>query len=392
MRWGGAGNPCAGALDRVYVFGVSQTGRFLRHLLYLGLTADEEGREVFDAVVPHVAGARRGEFNLRFGQPSLNALQAMGSRFPFTDDEQVDPLTGERGGLLRRLRQRGRVPRVFTLNTSAEYSRGDASLVHTAVEGRHDVAPPAEVRIYALAGTQHMPATLPPPTADPNTGSRGLQPFNVVDYAPLLRAALVNLDRWVSEGVEPPPSTHPRLAGGTAVPAESTQDVFAAIPGVRFPDRVVRPTRLDFGPEADRGIASELPPKVGAPYPTYVSAVDADGNETAGIRPVELRAPLATYTGWNPRHPEQGAPGDLMAMMGSTLGFPLTRGQREQTRDPRPAIEERYASRAAYQDAVRRAADELVRERWMLAEDVAAVVERAGQVWDWIHQPRVHGG
>src|SRR5262245_22793971 len=105
LRWGGAaaGNPVAGHLDRGYVFGVSQSGRFLRHLLYLGLTADDEEREVFDAVVVHVAGARRGEFNMRFGQPSLNASESVGSLFPFTDDEQTDPVSGARDGLLRRL-------------------------------------------------------------------------------------------------------------------------------------------------------------------------------------------------------------------------------------------------------------------------------------------------
>ena len=70
--------------------------------------------------------------------------------------------------------------------------------------------PPAHVRVYLFAGTQHTPGALPPPAADPNTGDRGRAPFNTVDYAPLLRAALVNLDRWVSDGVEPPPSAVPR--------------------------------------------------------------------------------------------------------------------------------------------------------------------------------------
>ena len=117
----------------------------------------------------------------------------------------------------------------------------------------------------------------------------------------------------------------PRLADGTAVLAEATAGVFTKIPGVRFPDRIDRPARLDFGPELARGIVTELPPKVGAPFVTFVSAVDADGNEIAGVRPVELLAPLATFTGWNLRHPAQGAPGDLMSMMGSTLPFPRAR-------------------------------------------------------------------
>jgi hypothetical protein len=257
LRWGtaGEGNPCAGAVEKSYVFGVSQSGRFLRHLLYLGLDEDEAGRFVWDALIPHVAGARRGEFNCRFGQPSLNALHAVGSLFPFTDGEQDDPLTGERDGLLRRLASRAAPPRIFTINTAAEYWRGDGSLLHTDVTGARDVAPRPYVRQYLFAGTQHTPGTIPPPPADPNTGGRGRHPFNVVDYSPLLRAALVNLDRWVSEGVEPPASAVPRLADGTAVPAEALRSAFAAIPGARFPPRARH--RLHPAPQ-DRGGLRDL--------------------------------------------------------------------------------------------------------------------------------------
>jgi Alpha/beta hydrolase domain len=387
LRWGSAaaGNPAAGRLDRAYAFGVSQSGRFLRHLLYLGLNEDEEGREVFDALIPHVAGGRRGEFNMRFGQPSLNATTSVGSLFPFTDAEQRDPVSGQRDGLLARLEARGRRPKIFTINTSAEYWRGDASLVHADVEGRVDVEPPAHVRIYLFAGTQHTPGALPPPAADPNTGDRGRAPFNTVDYAPLLRAALVNLDRWVTEGVEPPPSAVPRLADGSAVAAETTAPVFARIPGLGFPDRMSRPVRLDFGSDWARGIASALPPKVGAPYVTHVSAVDGDGNETAGVRPPELLAPLATFTGWNLRHPSQGAPGDLMSMMGSTFPFATNAAERERTGDPRPSLAERYGSRAAYLEQVRVVATDAVACRHLLAEDVPAIVARAGALWDLVH-------
>jgi hypothetical protein len=383
-----AGNPSAGRLTRAIAFGTSQSGRFLRHLLHLGLLDDEAGHPVFDAVVPHVAGARRGEFAVRFGQPSLNALHALGSLFPFTHAAETDPVTGERDGLLERLRGRAAAPKVVEINSSAEYWRGDASLVHTDVEGTRDVAAPAGVRVYLFAGTQHLPGALPPPPADPNTGGRGRHAFNVVDYAPLLRAALVNLDRWLTGGDEPPPSAVPRLADGTAVPAESTAAVFHAIPGARFPDRLARPARLDFGPEAARGVVATLPPKVGAPYPSFVAAVDEDGNERAGVVPPELRVPLATCTGWNPRHPEQGAPGDLMSMMGSTLPFPRTREERERTGDPRRSIAERYPSRAAYLAEVRAATAALVAERHVLAEDVEGVVARAGELWNFVHAAR----
>ena len=384
LRFGSAadGHPCPGTLTRAYAFGVSQSGRFLRHFLYLALNQDERGRRVFDAVVPHVAGARRGEFNMRFGQPSLNAKEAVGSLFPFTDVEQTDPVSGARGSLLARQAGRGGLPRIFTINSSAEYWRGDGSLVHTDVQAQADVDTVPETRLYHFAGTQHTPGALPPPDADPNTGGRGLQTFNLVDYAPLLRAALVNLDGWVREGIAPPPSAVPRLADGSAVPAETTEKTFTAIPGVRFPDRIQRPVRLDFGAEWSAGVCSELPPKMGAPYASLVSAVDADGNEVGGIRPVELRVPLGTFTGWNPRHPDQGAPGDIMSMIGSTLPFCRTADERARRGDPRPSVAERYASRDDYLARVRAACAELVGLRHMLAEDVEAVVTRAGRQYD----------
>jgi hypothetical protein len=372
LRWGSeaSGNPCAGTIERAYLFGLSQSGRFLRHMLFLGLDEDEQGRMTFDAIIPHVAGGRRGEFNLRLGQPSLNATEAVGSLPPFSDPE-----------VLGKVEKRGRVPKIFAINTSAEYWRGDASLVHTDIEGRRDIEPPAFVRNYLLASTQHTPGTIPPPPADPNTGSRGHHLFNIVDYSPLLRAALVNLDRWVSNGVEPPESVFPRLADKTAVEAESLGAYYRRLPGLRFPERVARPAPVDFGPEIERGIAA-YPPKVGKPYRTYVSAVDADGNELAGIRPVEILAPVATFTGWNPRHADQGAPGDLMSMMGTTLAFARTKAAREANGDPRLSIAERYPSRAAFLEKTREAAQKLVTARHLLVEDVEAIVERAGLRWN----------
>jgi hypothetical protein len=375
LRWGSAenGNPCAGALERAYLFGLSQSGRFLRHLLLLGLDEDEQGRMVFDAVMPHVGGARKGEFNLRFGQPSLNVNAAVGSLPPFND-----------AALYERLTKRGRVPRIFATNSTPEYWRGDASLIHTDIEGRHDAEPAPFARTWLFAGTQHTPSTIPPPEANSSTGDRGYHLFNVVDYSPLLRSALVSLDRWVSEGIEPPPSAFPRLANRTAVEAESLAPSYAKIPGARFPARIVRPSRMDFGADIERGIPM-YPPKTGEAYRTYVSTVDDDGNEVAGIRAVELEAPLATFTGWNTRHPDTGAAGDLMSMNGSTLPFPLTKADREKSGDPRLSIAERYASKAAYLEKVRESARRMIGERHMLAEDLEGVVERAAKRWDWIH-------
>lgn len=218
---GRQGNPCAGRLDYFYGFGASQSGRFLRHFLYLGLNLDEQGRRVFDGVLPHVAGARRGEFNHRYAQPSVLGNPSFGHQAPFTDDEQIDPVTQQHDGLLRRQRARHGVPHVITTNTSTEYWRAFCSLIHTDPLDKHDIEPPDGARIYHFAGTQHLAGALPLNTVDTRNGVVGTHAFNVVDYTPLLRAALVNLDRWVAAGEEPPPSVFPRLGDG-APPAPRT--------------------------------------------------------------------------------------------------------------------------------------------------------------------------
>lgn len=368
-----ANNPCRGGIQKTYLFGVSQTGRFLRTLLGLGLDRDEQQHQVFDGIIPHIAGGRRGEFNVRLGQPSLNAKGAVGELPPFNDHE-----------LFADIAARSNPPKIVLTNSAAEYWRGDASLVHTDRDGTRDVEPAEHVRVYLLAGTQHTPGALPPLEADANTGDRGQQRFNIVDYAPLMRAVLVNLDRWVTDGIAPPPNAFPRLSDGSAVLAETTGEFFRSLPGVDFADRITRPLRLDFGPDMAMGVAS-YPPKTGEPYRTYVSKLDADGNEVAGIKPPELLSPLATYCGWNVRHPDQGVPGDLMQMMGATLPFARTRLERESRVDPRPSIDERYASREVYLAHVRRQTLRLIEQRHVLDEDLDAIVARAGKAWDYIH-------
>ena len=75
--------------DRTYVFGFSQSGRFLRTFLHQGFNVDESGRRAFDLVWPHIAGAAQGSFNERFANPGYSSFPA--TRFPFTDREQRDP-------------------------------------------------------------------------------------------------------------------------------------------------------------------------------------------------------------------------------------------------------------------------------------------------------------
>lgn len=378
-----AGNPCAGQLERAYSFGSSQSGRFLRDLVYYGLNWDESGRPAFDGLMPHVAGAKHGEFNQRFAQPSSQASRSPNNLFPFSDLPQTDPETGKTDGILARAMNQGPLPRIMYTYTSSEYWGGGGAMVHIDLAGQRDLEIPAAVRIYHFGGAQHPLGTPYLRDTDPANGSRGQQPFNCLDYRPLLRAALLNLDRWVTDNQSPPPSAYPRLDNGTAVTPEATAATFRAIPGVNFPEPLRRFYRLDFGPEP--GVAAQGPAVLGKPYPLLVPAVDADGNEMAGLRLPMVAVPLATHTGWNLRHREIGGAGQILSsggatggtLAGSTIPFPATKEERLADGDPRLSIAERYPSPEAYQAQIRAAAMELVDQGYLLSEDLDGLLTQA---------------
>lgn len=372
-------NPCAGDIQHALAFGSSQSGRFLRHMLYLAMNQDEDDRTVFDGIIANIAGGRRGEFNQRFGQPSNLVEASTGSAFPFADIDQTDPETGQTDGLLTRLKARAKVPKIFLTNTSSEYWAGHAALTHIETTGARDITSFDQVRIYHFSGTQHNAGILPLGHTQP-TGASGLHPFNWVDWRPLMRAAVANLDAWVSHNTTPPSSKHACLDDGTAVLSESLASAFQAFPGFGFPGHLRHLSRFDFGPQ--EGITGNLPPIIGQAYPALVSNVDQDGNELAGIRLPDVAVPLATLTGWNLRHPDTGCPDQTHKTMGSTVPFTFTRQERHNTSDPRPSVEERYASKEDYLDRVDGVARNLVSEGYMLDEDVSRVVEMASERYE----------
>ena len=395
LRYGAApeGNPVGGVVEKVYAFGVSQSGRFLRQFLYQGLNCDESGRPVFDGFMPHVAGGKRGEFNQRFAQPSSQASRSTNSLFPFSDRSQTDPETGLTDGLLSRLSTQGPLPKVVYTYTSSEYWAGHGSLPHTTLDGQHDLDLPEAVRIYVFAGTQHGLGSFPLTDIDPIDGYRGQHGFNGLDYRPLLRAALTRLDRWVTTGQAPPPSRYPRIDDGTAVSPEKASKTLETIPGVKAPFPLRRLARLDFGPVPD--VPTKTPPAVGAVFPGLVSAVDADGNETVGVRLPFVSVPLATHMGWNVRHPSIGGGGQMLSTggasggtaRGSTIPFPATLEQREASGDPRQSIEERFQSKAQYLDLVAKAAQQLIEEGYLLEEDLQGVIDQAAEHYQLLRGP-----
>jgi len=363
--------------------GISQSGRFLRHFVYQGFNTDEAGRKVFDGLLVHTAGAGRGSFNHRFAQPSRDAHRFSAffyptDIFPFTGRTQTDPETGRADGLFARSRPE-HLPKIFFTNTGYEYWGRAASLLHTTPDARADAAPLPNERIYHLAGGQHFVGGFPPPDA-PRSGD--VYRSNPLDFLVTLRALLTRLVEWVVDDRTPPPSAYPTLSARTLVSLDALK--FPRVPALHAPGVIHQAHRVDYGPEWGAGIITREPPAVGAPFPALVSQVDADGNEVAGVRGVELLAPLATYTPWQLRGGQGSDAGELVDFLGSYVPLPRTDAERERAGDSRVSIERRYADKGVYLVTVRRAADSLARAGLLLREDVPGVLQRAEQHWDWI--------
>jgi hypothetical protein len=158
---------------------------------------------------------------------------------------------------------------------------------------------------------------------------------------------------------------------------------FPAIPGANVPDTNSQGWDLDFGSNWRAGILSKQPPAVLHDYPALVPQVDGDGNDLGGIRLPEISAPLATFTGWNLRSPETGAPTERTAFYGSFFPLPRTDAEAKSEHDPRKPIEDRYKSYDEYRSQFERSLTELVHERYILAEDSARILERSREEWNW---------
>jgi hypothetical protein len=351
----------------VYTYGASQVGRYQRQLVYEGFTTDEQGRQAIDALFIQTGGTSLGSFNERFALPNeLGSFTQ--TKFPIRYEVTTDPATGKRDGLGARV-PAGQDPKIFLVDTASEYwDRGRvAALRHLSLDGLEDLSDPPSVRIFMLAGTKHGPGSWPP--AD--TSAQPLK-VNPNDYRWAQRALLADLDQWVRRGVAPPPSRHPQLSDGTLVAQHNIK--YPNVPAVQWPLHV------------PGGFRADLPGAVSV-LPFIVPQVDSDGNDIGGIRLPEQAVPLGTYTGWAFRSEHIGAPDTLIAMAGSYIPFAKTQNDRDKNHDPRLSVEERYSSRADYVRRVEAAAHRLVQERFLLQEDVPAIVEAAGLHWDWTMMP-----
>jgi hypothetical protein len=368
-------NPLADAKEKISPrwaigFGSSQSGRFLKDLIYSGFNQDEAGRIVFDGAIPHISASRLTFTNYEFAMPgrfstALEGHYYPGDAFPFTYETLTDPVSKKTDGWLVRCRQQKACPKIMHWDSGTESWQGRNSLVVTDPLGKKDVTIPDNVRLYYFAGTQHGP------TDKPARGSCQ-QLTNPLSYQEMQRALIIALQDWVTKGLTPPPSRFPRISDRTLVaPISQSEQGFPSIPGVRYRGE---PNDLSIND------TSTQPPRHidGKNYPVLVPRVDHDGNEIGGIRAVGLQVPIGTHAGWNLR--AQGFIEDeLCYLNGMYVPFAKTKDEREKSGDPRLSIEERYKDQADYVQRVSRAARTLVSERFLLPEDAERLIADAAK-------------
>ena len=383
----GTPNPLAGDVQQTFSFSISQSSRALNDYQTLGFNEDEHSRRVIDGMLKWTGGGSGAQINYRFAQTGRternrqNHLYPEGV-FPFAHQTLTDHLSGRTGGRSARCTVSSTCAKTFEANSSNEYWVKASSLLHSDTRGK-DLEDPESVRYYLISGLSHSVGS----AASMEICQQFLNPTNPY---PALRALFIGLDQWVTQGTEPPTSRVPRQADNSAVTAvprpgyqigSVPQEALGwpTIPAVAYTGLITTRYHLDFGPTFyEQGIVSNYPPSLERrpAYPIFVSSVDQDGNELAGIRLPPVEAPVATTTGWALRREGYGL-NDGCEGAGQNIPFSKTQAERLATGDPRISLEERYGTHDGYVQAVANAARQLMKQHLLLEEDVQRYIDEA---------------
>lgn len=377
----GGPNPVYGHVRYTIGRGVSQSGNVLRTFVHLGFNADEQGHRVFDGLDVLIA-ARQNPINFRFANPGGGAsLYEPGSDGAVWWTRYIDHARGlPVSSLLDRCHVDDTCPKIVEELGSSEFWGLRASPDFVGTDARADLPLPDNVRRYYIPSVTHG-------------GGRGgfsleteiapgcLLPANPNPASDTYNAVLEDLITWVTLGTLPPPSASPTLAGGDLVAPNAAAMGFPHIPGKPLPDgHLNKFLQYDFGHDFNpvdlSGAIDRQPPRIVQTLSSLVPRVDVDGNELAGIRSVQLQAPLGTYLGWNEVARGFEA-GQGCGFQGGFIPFAVTKAQRLTTGDPRLSLEERYGTHETFVAKVKAAADDLVKQRFLLSADAERIVQQA---------------
>lgn len=377
----GTPNPLSGKITHAVAFGTSQSGNFLKTFLNLGFNEDEKHRIVWDGVNANISG-RQAPINFRFAIPggATNFDEPGSEGVLWWSDYRDEARKRPTAGLLDRCRASHTCPKIFETFGSTEFwdLRMSPDLVGTAAD--RDIPLPENVRRYYFPGVTHGGGQ------GGFKSTSGRQPGCSLMANPnpsydIMRALRMDLIAWVVKGAEPPPSRYPRIDNRELVRPVAGAMGFPMIPGVPSPDGMINPFYdYDFGAAFQyndlSGVITRQPPSVRQVLPQLVPRVNADGNELGGVASPLFQVPLGTYLGWNVTASGYYR-GKICAFVGGYVPFARTKAERLASGDPRPSLEERYASHQEYVDRVKAAADKLTEERFLLPDDAQRMIGEA---------------
>jgi hypothetical protein len=386
-------NPLAGKMKWAIIRGVSQSGNFTRHYIFLGMNEDESGRIVHEGAWPLIAG-RRVSNNSRWGQPDgVLELYQFGSEGPqwwHSFPDRVRDL--HPGGILDRCSP-NTCPKIVETFGGSEVFALKMTTSWVGTDPKNDIPLPDNVRRYYLPSSTHggstgamteHPSTSGASCPGNNWGT-GTMPVSPVPSTELVNRMRVALRDWVTKGINPPDSVWPQLRGpkNQRTLVEPTMQAMGfphGIPGIPdsifLPENFVNPVLdYDWGPDFDEfnatGDPTNIPPPIKHVINMLVPAVDSDGNELGGVPTVLRDAPLGTYLGWNITSAGFHA-GQVCNYVGGMVPFAITKAQRLANNDPRPSLEERYGTHDGYVAAVKGAADNAACQGYLFAGSTAA--------------------
>ncbi len=315
----GRPNPLAGMLDRAHATGFSQTARFLRTFLAQGYNT-VGGRMVFAGLHLH-AGASGQMPILEAGKGATSATASPTPNFARPDLRGVQEAPFTYAEIVAAMRARGEpLPKIVVTSMTTDYLSLRASLARTGAGGGVADAPiPDNVRMYDVAGASHSLNTV---AAHENCSL----PLAKLDYRPVMRSSLANLDAWVARGTEPPSSALMPL----------TKDAVDA--------KVLQ-------------APAHLPKAV-----VLAPARGADGNFAGGVRLPDVEAPLGVHGVQNT------VDKDPCRLGAGYEAYPMA------------TLKARYGSPAEYSKRVAESAARLVERRLILAEDAEVIVQASRNV------------
>jgi hypothetical protein len=399
----GTPNPLVNYITRIYTEISSQPGRMLNDFRKFGFNEDDRGkigRKVFDGHMQWISAGSGIGMNYRFSQSGRTERNRQDhlypeNVFPFANVPTTDPFTGITASRYDACQATNTCAFGVEIYSANEYWVKTASLLHTTPDGASDLPDSPYTRNYLISSMQHG-------TGNPANRGNCQQFQNPLNSAPVQRALFLALDEWANTGKPPPNSRVPRLSDGTLVlPADTgfptdIPDPFGETPNGKVTYTGLKTTRyrFDLGPGFyDSGIPTVFPPVITAPleidtavpivsvngpiYPSFVPKTDRDGNDIEGLRLPDVTVPLATYTGWALRRGPHAHDGCEAA--GQYIPFPKTKADREISGDPRQSIQERYPSFEKYYNQVKRAVEDMIKDRLLLCEDADDQLERLVQ-------------